>query len=165
MRRSEGWPAPGSAICRAHAVEPVTAVQSEYSLFWRGPEAELLPALDQLGIGFVRFSPLGAAFLTGKIDEHTKFDATDFRNNVPRFSPEARKANMKLVDVVKAVANRKRATPAQVALAWLLAQRTWIVPIPGTTKLHRLNVCRRLASRLSQRRRQDRILANSQEAR
>jgi aryl-alcohol dehydrogenase-like predicted oxidoreductase len=134
-------------------------------LFWRGPEAELLPALDQLGIGFVRFSPLGAAFLTGKIDEHTKFDATDFRNNVPRFSPEARKANMKLVDVVKAVANRKRATPAQVALAWLLAQRTWIVPIPGTTKLHRLNVCRRLASRLSQRRRQDRILANSQEAR
>ncbi len=119
-------------------MEPITAVQSEYSLFWRGPEAELLPALDQLGIGFVPFSPLGAGFLTGKIDEHTKFDATDFRNNVPRFSPEARKANMKLVDVVKAVANRKRATPAQIALAWLLAQRPWIVPIPGTTKLYRL---------------------------
>lgn len=125
-------------IRRAHAVEPITAVQSEYSLFWRGPEAELLPALDQLGIGFVPFSPLGAGFLTGKIDEHTKFDATDFRNNVPRFSPEARKANMKLVDVVKAVANRKRATPAQIALAWLLAQRPSIVPIPGTTKLYRL---------------------------
>jgi aryl-alcohol dehydrogenase-like predicted oxidoreductase len=125
-------------IRRAHAVEPVTAVQSEYSLFWRGPEAELLPALEELGIGFVPFSPLGAGFLTGKIDEHTKFDATDFRNSVPRFSSEARKANMQLVDVVKAVAERKRATPAQVALAWLLAQRPWIVPIPGTTKLHRL---------------------------
>ena len=125
-------------IRRAHAVQPVTAVQSEYSLFYRGPEAELLPALEQLGIGFVPFSPLGAGFLTGKIDENTKFDPTDFRNLVPRFSPEARKANMVLVDLVKAVAERKGATPAQVALAWLLAQKPWIVPIPGTTKLHRL---------------------------
>src|SRR6266498_691522 len=125
-------------IRRAHAVQPVTAVQSEYSLFWRGPEAELLPTLEELGIGFVPFSPLGAGFLTGKIDENTKFDPTDFRNIVPRFSPEARKANMVLVDLVKAVAERKRATPAQVALAWLLAQKPWIVPIPGTTKLHRL---------------------------
>jgi aryl-alcohol dehydrogenase-like predicted oxidoreductase len=125
-------------IRRAHAIEPVTAVQSEYSLFWRGPETELLPALDELGIGFVPFSPLGAGFLTGKIDENTKFDPTDFRNMVPRFSAEARKANMALVDLVKAAAERKRATPAQVALAWLLAQKPWIVPIPGTTKLHRL---------------------------
>ncbi len=125
-------------IRRAHAVQPVTAVQSEYSLFWRGPEAELLPALEELGIGFVPFSPLGAGFLTGKIDENTKFDPSDFRNLVPRFSPEARKANMVLVDLVKAVAERKSATPAQVALAWLLAQKPWIVPIPGTTKLHRL---------------------------
>ncbi len=125
-------------IRRAHAVQPVTAVQSEYSLFWRGPEAELLPTLEELGIGFVPFSPLGAGFLTGKIDENTKFDPTDFRNIVPRFSPEARKANMVLVDLVKAVAERKGATPAQVALAWLLAQKPWIVPIPGTTKLHRL---------------------------
>ena len=125
-------------IRRAHAVQPITAVQSEYSLFWRGPEAELLPALQELGIGFVPFSPLGAGFLTGKIDENTKFDATDFRNLVPRFSPEARKANMVLVDLVKGVAERKSATPAQVALAWLLAQKSWIVPIPGTTKLHRL---------------------------
>ena len=125
-------------IRRAHAVQPVTAVQSEYSLFWRGPEAELLPALEELGIGFVPFSPLGAGFLTGKIDENTKFDPADFRNLVPRFSPEARKANMALVDLVKAVAERKGATPAQVALAWLLAQKPWIVPIPGTTKLHRL---------------------------
>jgi aryl-alcohol dehydrogenase-like predicted oxidoreductase len=125
-------------IRRAHAVQPITAVQSEYSLFWRGPEAELLPALEELGIGFVPFSPLGAGFLTGKIDENTKFDPTDFRNLVPRFSPEARKANMVLVDLVKAVAERKRCTPAQVALAWLLAQKPWIVPIPGTTKLHRL---------------------------
>ncbi len=125
-------------IRRAHAVQPVAAVQSEYSLFWRGPETELLPALEQLGIGFVPFSPLGAGFLTGKIDENTKFDPTDFRNLVPRFSPEARKANMALVELVKAVAERKRATPAQVALAWLLAQKPWIVPIPGTTKLHRL---------------------------
>jgi aryl-alcohol dehydrogenase-like predicted oxidoreductase len=125
-------------IRRAHAVEPITAVQSEYSLFWRGPEAELLPTLEELGIGFVPFSPLGAGFLTGKIDENTKFDPTDFRNHVPRFSPEARKANMALVDLVKTVAERKGATPAQVALAWLLAQKPWIVPIPGTTKLHRL---------------------------
>jgi aryl-alcohol dehydrogenase-like predicted oxidoreductase len=107
-------------------------------LFWRGPEAELLPTLEELGIGFVPFSPLGAGFLTGKIDENTKFDPTDFRNLVPRFSPEARKANMVLVDLVKAVAERKGATPAQVALAWLLAQKPWIVPIPGTTKLNRL---------------------------
>lgn len=126
-------------IRRAHAVQPVTAVQSEYSLFWRGPEQELLPVLEELGIGFVPFSPLGAGFLTGKIDENTQFDATDFRNLVPRFSPEARKANMALVEVVKAVAQRKNATPAQVALAWLLAQKPWIVPIPGTTKTHRLD--------------------------
>ena len=125
-------------IRRAHAVQPVTAVQSEYSLFYRGPEAELLPALDELGIGFVPFSPLGAGFLTGKIDETTKFDPTDFRNMVPRFTAEARKANMVLVDLIKSVAERKRATPAQIALAWLLAQKPWIVPIPGTTKLHRL---------------------------
>jgi aryl-alcohol dehydrogenase-like predicted oxidoreductase len=125
-------------IRRAHAVQPVAAVQSEYSLFWRGPEAELLPALEELGIGFVPFSPLGAGFLTGKIDENTQFDPTDFRNMVPRFSPEARKANMALVDLVKAVAERKGATPAQVALAWLLGQKPWIVPIPGTTKVHRL---------------------------
>jgi aryl-alcohol dehydrogenase-like predicted oxidoreductase len=125
-------------IRRAHAVQPLTAVQSEYSLFWRGPEAELLQALEELGIGFVPFSPLGAGFLTGKIDENTRFDPTDFRNSVPRFSPEARKANMALVDVVRGVATRKNATPAQVALAWLVAQKPWIVPIPGTTKLHRL---------------------------
>jgi len=126
-------------IRRAHSVQPITAVQSEYSLFWRGPETDLLPTLEELGIGFVPFSPLGAGFLTGKIDENTKFDPTDFRNNVPRFSPEARKANMILVDIVKAAAERKGATPAQVALAWLLAQKPWIVPIPGTTKLHRLD--------------------------
>jgi aryl-alcohol dehydrogenase-like predicted oxidoreductase len=125
-------------IRRAHAIQPVAAVQSEYSLFWRGPEAELLPLLEELGIGFVPFSPLGAGFLTGKIDENTTFEPTDFRNSVPRFSPEARKANFALVDLIKAVAERKRATPAQVALAWLLAQKPWIVPIPGTTKLHRL---------------------------
>ena len=125
-------------IRRAHAVQPVTTIQSEYSLFWRGPEAELLQVLEELGIGFVPFSPLGAGFLTGKIDENTKFDRTDFRNNVPRFSPEARKANLALVDLIKAVAERKGATPAQVALSWLLAQKSWIVPIPGTTKLHRL---------------------------
>ncbi len=125
-------------ICRAHAVQPVTAVQSEYSLFWRGPETELLPVLEDLGIGFVPFSPLGAGFLTGKIDENTKFEQGDFRNLVPRFSPDVRKANLALVDVVKAVADRKGATPAQVALAWLLAQKPWIVPIPGTTKLRRL---------------------------
>jgi aryl-alcohol dehydrogenase-like predicted oxidoreductase len=125
-------------IRRAHAVQPVMAVQSEYSLFWRGPEAELLPTLEELGIGFVPFSPLGAGFLTGKIDENTKFDPTDFRNNVPRFSPEARKANMALVEMIKRVAERNGATPAQVALAWLMSQKPWIVPIPGTTKLHRL---------------------------
>jgi aryl-alcohol dehydrogenase-like predicted oxidoreductase len=125
-------------IRRAHAIQPLAAVQSEYSLFWRGPETELLPVLEELGIGFVPFSPLGAGFLTGKIDENTKFDPTDFRNHVPRFSPEARKANMALVGVIKAVAERKGATAAQVALAWLLAQKPWIVPIPGTTKLHRL---------------------------
>ncbi|KPN91525.1 aldo/keto reductase [Pseudomonas nunensis] len=125
-------------IRRAHAVQPVTAVQSEYSLFWRGPEHELLGVLEELDIGFVPFSPLGAGFLTGQIDENTRFDASDFRNFVPRFSPEARKANLALVDVVKSVAQRKDATPAQVALAWLLAQKPWIVPIPGTTKQHRL---------------------------
>ena len=125
-------------IRRAHAVQPVAAVQSEYSLFWRGPEAELLPLLEELGIGFVPFSPLGAGFLTGRIDANTEFATNDFRNIVPRFSPEARRANMALVEVVKAVATRKGATPAQIALAWLLAQRPWIVPIPGTTKLHRL---------------------------
>ncbi len=125
-------------IRRAHAVQPLTAVQSEYSLFWRGPEVELLPTLEELGIGFVPFSPLGAGFLAGKIDENTKFDPADFRNFVPRFSPEARKANMALVELVKAVAERKGTTPAQVALAWLLAQKPWIAPIPGTTKLHRL---------------------------
>ena len=125
-------------IRRAHAVQPVAAVQSEYSLFWRGPEAELLPLLEELGIGFVPFSPLGAGFLTGKIDANTEFTTNDFRNIVPRFSPEARRANMALVEVVKAVATRKGATPAQIALAWLLAQKPWIVPIPGTTKLHRL---------------------------
>ncbi|MER8433625.1 aldo/keto reductase [Mesorhizobium caraganae] len=125
-------------IRRAHAVQPVTAVQNEYSLFYRGVEAELLPVCDELGIGFVPFSPLGAGFLTGKIDENTKFDPTDFRNNVPRFSPEARKANTALIDVVRSVAERKGASPAPVALAWLLAQKPWIVPIPGTTKRHRL---------------------------
>jgi aryl-alcohol dehydrogenase-like predicted oxidoreductase len=125
-------------IRRAHAVQRVAAVQSEYSLFWRGPQAELLSALEELGIGFVPFSPLGAGFLTGKIDENTKFDPTDFRNNVPRFSPEARKANFALVDLIKKIGEKKGATPAQVALAWLLAQKPWIVPIPGTTKQHRL---------------------------
>jgi aryl-alcohol dehydrogenase-like predicted oxidoreductase len=125
-------------IRRAHAVQPVTAVQSEYSLWWRGPESEILPTLEELGIGFVCFSPLGAGFLAGKIDENTKFDSTDFRTAVPRFAPEALKANVALVDLVRVVATRKGATPAQIALAWLLAQRSWIVPIPGTTKLHRL---------------------------
>lgn len=125
-------------IRRAHAVLPVTAVQSEYSLFWRGPEVELLPTLEELGIGFVPFTPLGAGFLTGKIDENTQFDPADFRNFVPRLSVEARKANIALVEVIKTIAASKGATPAQVALAWLLAQKPWIVPIPGTTKLHRL---------------------------
>jgi aryl-alcohol dehydrogenase-like predicted oxidoreductase len=125
-------------IRRAHAVQPVTALQSEYSLWWRRPEEEILPALDELGIGFVPFSPLGRGFLTGKIDENTTFDRSDFRNKVPRFTPEARKANQTLIDLLRSIAERKRATPAQIALAWLLAQRPWIVPIPGTTKLHRL---------------------------
>ncbi len=121
-------------IRRAHAVQPVTAVQSEYSLFWRNPEADVLPALEELGIGFVPFSPLGKGFLTGKIDDKTTFDRTDFRNVVPRFTPENRKANLALVRLLTGIAERKRATPAQVALAWLLAQKPWIVPIPGTTK-------------------------------
>jgi aryl-alcohol dehydrogenase-like predicted oxidoreductase len=125
-------------IRRAHAVQPVTALQSEYSLWWRNPEAEVLPTLEELGIGFVPFSPLGKGFLTGKIDEKTTFDSSDFRNIVPRFTPEARKANQALVDLLGRVAERKKATPAQIALAWLLARKPWIVPIPGTTKLHRL---------------------------
>src|SRR5437016_5054141 len=125
-------------IRRAHAIQPVTAVQSEYSLWWRQPEEALLPTLEELGIGFVPFSPLGKGFLTGKINENTKFDSTDFRNIVPRFAPEARKANQALVDLLRKIAERKKATPAQIALAWLLAQKPWIVPIPGTTKLHRL---------------------------
>jgi aryl-alcohol dehydrogenase-like predicted oxidoreductase len=125
-------------IRRAHAVQPVTALQSEYSLWWREPETEVFPTLEELGIGFVPFSPLGRGFLTGKIDASTPFDAKDFRNNVPRFAPEARKANMALVDALSAIAARKHVTPAQLALAWLLAQKPWIVPIPGTTKLHRL---------------------------
>jgi aryl-alcohol dehydrogenase-like predicted oxidoreductase len=125
-------------IRRAHAVHPVTAVQSEYSLWWREPEQSVLPVLEELGIGFVPFSPLGAGFLTGKIDASTQFDATDFRNNVPRFAPEARAANLALVELIKSFAARKAATPAQIALAWLLAQKPWIVPIPGTTKPHRL---------------------------
>ena len=119
-------------------MQPVTALQSEYSLWWREPEKEVLPALEELGIGFVPFSPLGRGFLTGKIDESTTLDSNDFRNNIPRFAPEARKANKGLVDVLSAIAARKHATPAQLALAWLLAQKPWIVPIPGTTKLHRL---------------------------
>ncbi len=123
---------------KAHAVQPVAALQSEYSLWWRQPEKELLPALEELGIGFVPFSPLGKGFLTGKIDENTKFDSSDFRNVVPRFSPEARKANQSMVDLLTKIAEQKNTTPAQIALAWLLAQKSWIVPIPGTTKLHRL---------------------------
>jgi aryl-alcohol dehydrogenase-like predicted oxidoreductase len=126
-------------IRRAHAILPVTALQSEYSLWWREPEAEVLPTLQELGIGFVPFSPLGKGFLTGKINENTKFDSNDFRNIVPRFSPENRKANQALVDVLGEFAKQKKATRAQVALAWLLAQKPWIVPIPGTTKLHRLH--------------------------
>ena len=126
-------------IRRAHKVQPVTALQSEYSLWWREPEAEILPALEELGIGFVPFSPLGKGFLTGKISEDTKFDKTDFRNIVPRFTPEDRKANQALVDQLGEFAQQKKATPAQIALAWLLAQKPWIVPIPGTTKLHRLD--------------------------
>jgi aryl-alcohol dehydrogenase-like predicted oxidoreductase len=119
-------------------VQPVAVLQSEYSLWWRAPEAEVLPTLEELGIGFVPYSPLGRGFLTGKIDENTKFDSTDFRNNVPRFTPEARRANKALVDMLGALAARKRVTSAQLALAWLLAQKPWIVPIPGTTKLQRL---------------------------
>jgi aryl-alcohol dehydrogenase-like predicted oxidoreductase len=125
-------------IRRAHAVQPVAALQSEYSMLWREPEAEILPTLEELGIGFVPFSPLGKGYLTGKIDENTTFDSTDFRNTVPRFSPENRKANQALVELLGRIAARKKATPAQVALAWLLARKPWIVPIPGTTKPHRL---------------------------
>jgi aryl-alcohol dehydrogenase-like predicted oxidoreductase len=125
-------------IRRAHAVQPVAALQSEYSLWWREPETEVLPALEELGIGFVPFSPLGKGFLTGKIDENTTFDASDFRNVVPRFTAENRKANLAFVEWLEAFAERKRVTPAQIALAWLLAQKPWIVPIPGTTKRHRL---------------------------
>jgi aryl-alcohol dehydrogenase-like predicted oxidoreductase len=125
-------------IRRAHRVQPVTALQSEYSLWWREPEKEVIPTLEELGIGFVPFSPLGKGFLTGKISEDTKFDKSDFRNIVPRFAPEARKANQAVVDLLGKFAQQKKATPAQIALAWLLAQQPWIVPIPGTTKLHRL---------------------------
>ena len=125
-------------IRRAHAVQPVTALQSEYSLWWREPEAEVLPTLEELGIGFVPFSPLGRGFLTGKIDENSSFDSADFRNNLPRFTPEARKANKTLVDLLGSLATRKHVTPAQLALAWILARKPWIVPIPGTTKLQRL---------------------------
>jgi len=125
-------------IRRAHAVQPVTALQSEYSLWWREPEAEVIPALEELGIGFVPFSPLGKGFLTGKIDEKTTFDSSDFRNIVPRFSPEARKANQAVVDLLGRIAEQKKATPAQIALAWLLAQKPWMVPIPGTSKVSRL---------------------------
>jgi aryl-alcohol dehydrogenase-like predicted oxidoreductase len=125
-------------IRRAHAVQPLTALQSEYSIWWREPEEEIFPTLAELGIGFVPFSPLGKGFLTGKIDETTTFDPTDFRNTVPRFNPENRKANQAIVDLVKRIATEKNATPAQIALAWCLAQKPWIVPIPGTTKLHRL---------------------------
>ncbi|MGA7415187.1 MAG: aldo/keto reductase [Bryobacteraceae bacterium] len=125
-------------IRRAHAVQPVTALQSEYSLWWREPEPEIIPTLEELGIGFVPFSPLGKGYLTGKIDENTTFDSTDFRNTVPRFGPEARKANRAVVDLLETIAQRKKATPAQIALAWVLAQKPWMVPIPGTTKLHRL---------------------------
>jgi aryl-alcohol dehydrogenase-like predicted oxidoreductase len=125
-------------IRRAHAVQPVTALQSEYSLWWREPEAEVIPTMEELGIGFVPFSPLGKGFLTGKISEDTNFDKGDFRNIVPRFTPENRKANQALVDLLGGFAQQKKATPAQIALAWLLAQKPWIVPIPGTTKLHRL---------------------------
>jgi aryl-alcohol dehydrogenase-like predicted oxidoreductase len=126
-------------IRRAHAVQPVTALQSEYSLWWRRPEAEILPALEELGIGLVTYSPLGKGFLTGKIDENTTFDSTDFRTTLPRFTTEARQANQAMVDLLGQIAERKKAAPAQIALAWLLAQKPWIVPIPGTTKLHRLD--------------------------
>jgi aryl-alcohol dehydrogenase-like predicted oxidoreductase len=130
--------ASAQTIRRAHAVQPVAALQSEYSLWWREPEEKVIPTLEELGIGFVPFSPLGKGFLTGKIDENTTFDSSDFRNTVPRFSPEVRKANLAHVEIIGQIAERKRATPAQIALAWLLAQKPWIVPIPGTTKPHRL---------------------------
>ena len=134
-----GLSEPGvQTIHRAHAVQSITAVQNEYSLWWRKPEEEVLPVLEELGIGFVPFSPLGRGFLTGKVDENTTFDSSDLRNKLPRFTPEARKANQALVDLLSEIAKRKKATPAQVALAWLRAQKPWIVPIPGTTKLHRL---------------------------
>jgi aryl-alcohol dehydrogenase-like predicted oxidoreductase len=134
-----GLSEPGvQTIRRAHAVQPVTAIQNEYSLWWRKPEHEVLPVLEELGIGFVPYSPLGRGFLTGKMNEETAFDSTDFRNTLPRFTPEARKANQVLVDLLGEIAKRKKATPAQIALAWLLAQKPWIVPIPGTTKLNRL---------------------------
>ena len=126
-------------IRRAHAVQPVTALQSEYSLWWREPEEEIIPTLEELGIGFVPFSPLGKGFLTGKMDQNTTFDSKDFRSTVPRLSPENLKSNMAFVDLVAAFAQRKNATPAQIALAWVLAQKPWFVPIPGTTKLHRLH--------------------------
>ena len=134
-----GLSEPGvQTIRRAHAVQPITAIQNEYSLWWRKPEHEVLPLLQELGIGFVPYSPLGRGFLTGKMNENTTFDSTDFRNTLPRFTPEARKANQALVDLLGEIAKRKKATPAQIALAWLRAQRTWIVPIPGTTRLERL---------------------------
>ncbi len=134
-----GLSEPGAqTIRRAHAVQPVAAVQSEYSLWWREPEKEILPTLEELGIGFVPFSPLGKGFLTGEIDENTTFDSSDFRNIVPRFTPEARKSNQAMVDLIREIAGRKKATPAQIAIAWLLAQKPWIVPIPGTTKPSRL---------------------------
>src|SRR5438128_7613811 len=135
-----GLSEPGAqTISRAHAVQPVTAVQSEYSLWTRGPEAEVLPTLEELGIGFVPYSPLGKGFLTGKINENTTFDRSDFRNTLPRFTPEARQANLALIDLLGKIAERKKATPAQISLAWLLAQKPWIVPIPGTRKLERLD--------------------------
>jgi aryl-alcohol dehydrogenase-like predicted oxidoreductase len=135
-----GLSEPGvQTIRRAHAVQPVTAVQSEYSLWWRRPEEEVLPTIEELGIGFVPYSPLGKGFLTGKINENTTFDSSDFRNIVPRFTPEARKANQALVDMLRKIAEHKKATPAQIALAWLLARKPWIVPIPGTRKLERLD--------------------------
>jgi aryl-alcohol dehydrogenase-like predicted oxidoreductase len=134
-----GLSEPGvQTIRRAHAVQPLTALQSEYSLWWRQPEEEVLPTLEELGIGFVPFSPLGRGFLTGKMSENTTFDSTDLRNTLPRFTPEALKANQALIELLGKIAERKKATPAQIALAWLLAQKPWIVPIPGTTKLNRL---------------------------
>jgi aryl-alcohol dehydrogenase-like predicted oxidoreductase len=131
--------AAAGTIRRAHAVQPVTAVQSEYSLWWRRPEVEVLPTLEELGIGFVAYSPLGKGFLTGKINENTTFDSSDIRTTIPRFTPEARQANQALVDLLGVIAQRKQATPAQIALAWLLAQKPWIVPIPGTRRLERLD--------------------------